>query len=373
MLNLDSLKALMRRDGLDAIVLLSPENVHYATGCRIITQKMIPDRMGIVLISLDDKPIFIVCEMERLQAEIESRVRQMRFYTEFEDDPIDLLGNVLEEQGLQKGRIGMEMSHVSGAALGRLTKRMRGARFRHCEEMLDAMRMIKSKAEIKILERAATVTEKSIYDAFEATRKGDSELDIAKRIVNNVLEAGADADCCPCYFLVIGSGTRTRIAHAAPTAKRIRDGELLRVDVGGMFSGYVSDIVGMAVVGKPTSRQTANYRKLVRSYERVIEAIRPGIPVADIYGVCKEAFRQNGLTLRVPHIGHSLGLKIHEAPMFQPFSKETVRENMILNIEPSVVPVGASENYHIEDTILVTQDGAKLLTDCQNELFRISS
>jgi len=363
----------MRSNGLDGIVVASPENVFYATGCRIITQMMIRDRMAIALIPLDDEPILIVCEMERLQAEMESRFREMRFYTEFKDDPIDLLGTVLNERRLRKARIGMEMNYISALNLRRLRKRTPDVEFRNCENMFNSMRMIKSKEEIEILTRAARATEKSIYDAFDNTRRGDTELNIAKRIITNLVESGADAVCCPSYFLVIGSGRRTPIAHAAPTGKRIREGELLRVDVGGMFSGYVSDIAAMAIVGKPTNRQTMIYHKLVQSYERVIEGIRPGISAAHLYNLCKEVFRKNGLPLCVPHIGHSLGLNVHETPMLQPFSNETIRKNMILNIEPSIVPVGTTENYHIEDTILVTKDGAELLTDCQKELFRISS
>jgi len=361
----------MIRDGLDAVVIVSPENVYYVTGCRIITQTMIRDRMAIVLIPLADKPIFIVCEMERLQAEMESRIREMRFYTEFRDNPIDLLGTVLKERGLQKARLGIEMNYFPARDLYRLGKKMRHLKFRDSEKIFDAMRMIKSKEEIEILRMASRATEKCIYNAFDAAHCGDTELQIAKSMINNLVEYGADAVYCPCYFLVMGSGKRSIIAHAAPTSKRIMKGELIRVDFGGMFSGYVSDLAAVAVVGKPTDRQTRIYYKLVISHERVIEEIRPGISAAHLYDVCKETFRQNGLQLRVPHIGHSLGLNLHEAPMLQPFNTETIRRNMILNIEPSIVTADRVENYHIEDTVLVTNEGAELLTECQQELFKI--
>lgn len=361
----------MRNNDLDALAVASPENVFYATGCRIITQMMIRDRMAIVLIPFDDEPIFIVCEMERLQAEMESRFREMRFYTEFKDNPIDLLGTVLKEKGLQKARLGIEMNYISALDLHRLKERTPDIEFQRCERIFDSMRMIKSKEEIEVLKRAARATERSIYDAFDASQHGDTELNIAERMITNLLGSGADLVYCPCYFLVMGSGRRTTIAHAAPTDRKIRKGKLIRVDFGGMFGGYVSDLAAMAVVGKPTNRQTRIYSKLVQSHESVIEAIRPGVSAAQLYDVCKEVFHRNGFALRVPHIGHSLGLNLHETPMLQPFSNVTIRRNMILNIEPSIVPVGTYENYHIEDTILVTSDGAELLTECQQELFRI--
>lgn len=361
----------MHSNGLDAVVVASPENVFYSTGCRIITQITIRDRMAIVLIPFNDEPILIVCETERLQAKIESRIREIRFYTEFKHSPINLLGTILNERGLQESRLGIEMNYISALDLQRLRKKTPNVEFRHCENIFDSMRMIKSEEEIEIMKRAARATRKSIYDAFDATQRGDTELSIAKRMITKLVKGGADATFCPCYFLVLGSGRRTPIAHAAPTDRRIREGELLRVDFGGMFSGYVSDAAAMAVVGKPANRQSRVYRKLVQSHERIIDKIRPGISSAHLYDLCREVFRQNDLPFRVPHIGHSIGLNVHERPMIQPFSIETIRRNMILNIEPSTVPVGGREFYHIEDTVLVTNDGVELLTEIQQELFCI--
>jgi Xaa-Pro aminopeptidase len=122
----------------------------------------------------------------------------------------------------------------------------------------------------------------------------------------------------------------------------------------------------MAVGGEPNQEQTRLYKGVVAGQQAAIEAIKPGIEVSRLYEACKAAFKEHEVKFHFPHIGHGMGLELHELPMIVPtsageLSKMRLEEGMVLNIEPGYFL--GKEGFHIEDLVLVTSDGYRPLTD----------
>ena len=122
----------------------------------------------------------------------------------------------------------------------------------------------------------------------------------------------------------------------------------------------------MAFAGDPSRKQRQIYDAIIAGQQAAIDAIKPGVPVTRPYVACKEAFKKHGVPFHFPHIGHGMGLELHEFPMIVPASagdpaKILLEEGMVLNIEPGYFR--GNVGFHIEDLVLVTSDGCRPLTD----------
>jgi Xaa-Pro aminopeptidase len=89
--------------------------------------------------------------------------------------------------------------------------------------------------------------------------------------------------------------------------------------------------------------------------------VRPGMAAEEPFFFCKEKFEKAGLKFTMPHIGHSLGVELHESPMLRPGEKTRLEVGMVINIEPLITD-SVGETYHLEDLFVVAEEGPRLLT-----------
>ena len=99
----------------------------------------------------------------------------------------------------------------------------------------------------------------------------------------------------------------------------------------------------------------------MRSLKAVIGAVRPGLAAEDLFHLTRDEFRKHGIPFRMPHIGHSFGVELHETPMLRPGEKTRIAEGMVLKIEP-ITTDEAGSVYHTEDLLEVTETGYRLMT-----------
>ena len=98
-------------------------------------------------------------------------------------------------------------------------------------------------------------------------------------------------------------------------------------------------------------------------HQETLEAVRPGARACDVYHACGQAFQKHGLTLRTPHAGHGFGVGGgHEEPMLQPLNEEVLEPGMVIAVEPVHKDVELG-GYHLEDLLLVTENGSELLSN----------
>ena len=355
--NRDRLFRLMDEQGFDAVIAVSPENVHYLSGARIETQISIRDRLALVVWPLQEEPTFLVCNLEEAQARDESWISDVRSYFEFKTSPMELLADTLRERGLLGKRTGLEMKYLSAhdfVALGRL---LPSVQFTDCSSLLEHTRMVKSPDEIAHLSRGAVATDRTIRKTFENISVGKTEKQIATELQINLLEAGADIQ----VFSVLTIGDHGCLTHPAASDRPARPGEIIRTDFGGSFGGFGSDLARTCVVSKPSQRQLDIYRWLWEFHERVIVEMKPGVKVSHLYNFLKKMYEDNGQPFTRPHIGHGLGLVVHEHPMITPYAEQLLEPNMVLCVEPNHLVPGV-EKYHVEDTILITDRGPEILS-----------
>jgi len=351
----------LARQGLDALVAVSMDNVYYSSGALILTQRMIPSRLALVVWTPSGEPTMIVCTLEEVQVRSESWIKDIRGYIEFVHSPVAVLAQVLKEKGLERGRIGLETRSLSMRYYREFETLVPNARLVDGDEVFDRVRMIKSADEIEVLSKGAAATNAAIRRAFEAAQVNTSEMDMTDVMTAELLKKGADG----LAFVVMTTGGNSRLTHPVPSDLRIKSGDLVRTDSGGNFGSYFgcyySDIARTAFAGKPTDKQRTMYAKLYEVHDLVLRSVKPGVRACDLYQICKRGFEQRGISFDNPHIGHGLGIAIHEHPMLNPQTTEELQPGMVMSVEP-IVKDDEGLIYHLEDTVEVTSAGGRILS-----------
>jgi Xaa-Pro aminopeptidase len=361
------LAALFARKGYDAIVALSPVNVLYLSGANIHTQRSIPDRLALVLWPADSDPSLLVCTIEESQARRQSRIKDVRSYFEFKESPIQLLANTIKEKRLDRGRIGIEKRYITAEYFDELVRSLPDVTFDSCDRDLDLLRAVKSAGEIELLKNAAICTDKAIATAYEGASEGRDEKYVADAMRSALFQNGAEE----LAFLHLGAGEHSIEAHHTVCDKKLKKGDIMRVDIGGSFGGYYSDLARTAVVGEASANQAKAYKALWDVMEEVIGAIVPGAPAKTLYNIYKTRFEEQGFAVRMSHVGHSLGIKLHEQPMLTPYEEHILEPNMVLEIE--LVHIEDGSRYHNEDQVIVMPGGHEVVSRTRdwNRLFEI--
>jgi Xaa-Pro dipeptidase len=355
--NRSALGKLAAELGLDAVVAMSPENFAYATGAFIMTVADVRPRQAFAVLPADGEPVALVCSIERKQMIEESWIKDIRVYTEFVDDPVDALADVLRDIGIATGTIGIDLDYLPVTSHTRLMSKLSNLKLINTSPKISSVRTIKSPDEIEYLDRITKQTHKAVLDAMSASRLGETERDMANRIANGIINNGADGT----RFIVFGSGLRSSHTHALANDRIPLKSEIIRLDVAGTYGAWSSDFARTYSSGEPTLLQRETYEKLWDIQTSTINMVRPGMPAEDTFFFCKEKFEQAGLTFTMPHIGHSLGVELHESPMLRPGEKTKLEVGMVINIEPLITD-SAGETYHLEDLFVVTEQGPRLLT-----------
>ena len=141
-------------------------------------------------------------------------------------------------------------------------------------------------------------------------------------------------------------------------------GDIIRVDVGGLFDGFGSDIARMAIVGTASPAQQKQYKILRQAQRETAAALRHGSTAGAVYQAAVDAYARLGVSdYKRDHVGHSMSiLGGHDNPMLHPGSSYPLEEDMVMAVEPIFLDQ-QGRRYTVEDVFHIKADGAKLLTD----------
>ena len=361
------LSSLMTRLELDAVLLTSYQCVSYFAGTSIMTQVSLPDRLEFFYLFRDGSPALLLCNIETGMAKTQTDITDVSEYVEFVDVPAEAAARLLIERGMTRGRIGIEARRLHSEACADLSGELPDVELVPIDDELERLQSVKMTAEIDMLRYGAETTLRAVLDAAAAAKPGDSELSVAAAMTSRMMAGGGIYN-----FMVFGTGQRALGAHVEATDQPLREGELWRVDLGARFFDTInSDLARVGVVGEPTSRQAEVTSALRAIQQAGFDVMEPGRPACDVFFAVRDAYAREGLPFSMPHVGHGLGIGLHEAPILEPANQQPLEAGMVLNVEPMVILAEEGECYHMEDLALVTDDGFELLTPPQEALIRI--
>ena len=232
--NLPRLQSSLAASPFDAIVAVSPENVRFVSDVHLSTQTSIRDRLALIVWPCGGEPVFVVCGVEEAMVREGTWIADIRSYREFHTSPIAMLAEVLEELGLTRARVGLELRYFPVQAYNELTNRLPSLNCSACDALFVEARLIKTAEEIATLRHGFRATERALLDTFCAIRCGDTERDMAATLTDKILRGGADKVA----FNHINAGANTGYPHKPPSSYRVHNGDVVKADSGGLYREY---------------------------------------------------------------------------------------------------------------------------------------
>ncbi len=230
---------------------------------------------------------------------------------------------------------------------------------------VEELRMLKSPGEIAAIRDSVLLNSSALEQGLRHFRPSMSEVDLAAEIEFRMRRLGATGTA---FETIVASGPRAALPHARATSSAIRPDELLLIDMGASVAGYASDMTRTFAIGKLDAKRRRMYRAVLESQLAAVDAVRPGISCAGVDRAARAVLRGFGLDkLFIHSTGHGLGLEIHEPPRVGRKERTQLRTGMVITIEPGVYEAGLG-GVRIEDTVVVTENGCRILTPTRKEL-----
>jgi Xaa-Pro aminopeptidase len=233
--------------------------------------------------------------------------------------------------------------------------------------ILGVMRQVKSDGELALMQKAIDLSMDAQFDAMKTIRPGLFEYQIAARM-KQIHEWGGCAR--EAYAPIVGTGFNSTVLHYSALNDKIKDGDVVVIDVGGEYGGYAADITRtLPANGKFTPRQREIYDIVLGAQNAVMDAIKPGAVILGGKGslnqIVLDYFNshpdKNGhvLTKYYPHsVSHYIGLDVHDTGD----RRGPLKAGMVISNEPGIYIPEENLGVRIEDDVLVTADGYKLMT-----------
>ncbi len=230
--------------------------------------------------------------------------------------------------------------------------------------MIARLRMHKSPEELALIQKSIDITLDAHRAAWRRAAPGEYEYQVAATMTAVYFNAGCERNA---YAPIVGSGPNSTVLHYSRNSRRMDRGELLLMDVGAECAGYAADITRTIPVGaRYSKRQREIYEVVLGAQNAVIAAIKPGLPFGDLNKVARDYINTHGKDLHGEPLGkyfthgvsHHVGLDVHDATDFS----QPLAEGNVITVEPGIYIPEENIGIRIEDMVLVTKDGARLMS-----------
>ncbi len=263
-------------------------------------------------------------------------------------------------------RCAFEARHTTVAALDAMRKALpkelgaaRRTFFLATEGQVARLREIKSEDEIEKMRRAANLGCELFAEMPGHMLPGVSEAEIALTLEVEARTRGAEAMS---FETIVASGSRSALPHGKASTARLPKRGFVMLDFGVVVDGYCSDMTRTVHMGRASREARAVYDAVLEAQEAAVAAVAPGVTCAAVDEAARSVLKRAGLSKYFSHsTGHGLGLEIHEGPRLAAKVEQELEPGMVITIEPGAYLPGAM-GVRIEDMVLVTDDGAEVLT-----------
>lgn len=266
----------------------------------------------------------------------------------------------LRKIGKAGGRIGIEPAFLPMDAYGLLKQRLEGATFVDATGMLERMRALKTPAELEKLRTASELITDAMMATLARTREGSTKTEIIERLRREETNRGLQFEYC---LLTLGPSH-----NRAASDQAWKRGEVLSIDSGGNYRGYVGDLCRMGVLGEPD----AELQDLLGEVEAVQQAafskVRAGARGGDMIAHAEGVLKTSKVAAFTDFFAHGMGLITHEVPFLMtnhPVAYEGVdaaqplEAGMVISVETTMLH--PSRGFiKLEDTLAVTADGYEM-------------
>ena len=349
-MKLAKLRELLKEKELDALLVTNPYNRRYITG--------FTGTAGVAIISKEDA-VFITDFRYTEQAA--KQVSGFRI-VKHEKTIIEEVAEQVKSMNIQT--LGFEKDDVS-FGMYELYKEKVNADLRPVSGMIETLRMVKTPEEIEILKQAARIADDAFAHICTFIKPGLTELEVSNELEMFMRKQGAESSS---FSTIVASGVRGALPHGVASDKVIESGDLVTLDYGALYNGYISDITRTVAVGEPSAQLKEIYEVTRVAQQLALEQIKPGMTGIEADAIARDYIKSKGYGDAFGHSpGHGIGLEVHEGPALSFRSETVLVPNMAVTVEPGIYLPGIG-GVRIEDDIIMTETGNERLTHSPKEL-----
>ena len=359
--NVERLHRLMDEEGVSAIVARSGKNFTYLAGFAypgtLGRHLEFPDSPREVLLvwPRDGDPVMVLNTYAAPLARRDSWLERIEVYDDYAESPYQRATDLLGQLGLSDETIGFEKSYVSANRWEEIQALLPNARIVDSTELMDRVRWIKTPEEVAALEAGARLLDEAYLEVLPTVRPGDTERMVHGRIVESCIRRGAN------WAHGILNSSRNTVAYGGEGDMAFEAGDIIRNDYVSYLNGYPGHQSRSVCIGAPSDEQKQVYLVTLDIYRGTIERCVPGARTAEIYHYANDRFHDAGFQGNVSLAGHGVGAWWHQQePYMVPSSDRVLEEGMVVALEPHI------GYWHLQDMVLVTADGPRLLSPLIN-------
>jgi Xaa-Pro aminopeptidase len=361
---LDKVRKALFAKKIEAFIVSSAENRRYLSGFTAADNQ--PDELAGIIVITRDQAILITDFRYEIQAEaeIDSAFRLYIYKNNLLAETADIIKKI------NPSAIGFESRRLTCFMHKQLTAYFKEKRIKaetiSCKNIVENIRVIKEKSEIKLIKRSLDIAEAAFTDFMKKFKLDMSEKEAAWMLEQMMREKGADELSFP---IIAASGPNAAIPHAICSDRLFKKGESILFDWGAKKNGYCSDISRTFIVGKPDNLLKEAFNAVLEAQNRAISLIKPGATSIDIDNEARKHIDNAGFKGKFGHaLGHGVGLNVHEPPGINRIDNTILKQGMVFTVEPGIY----IKNYggiRLENMVAVTKQGVEVLNASAPSLY----
>lgn len=362
--------------GLDAICVFYPARVAYLTGFHHIPT----ERPIALVVGSSGQSAMVVPAVEKEHAESSTTVDQVNVYFEYPgaEHPMERIAALLKEMNARPYRTGADHDGYVpywGYRGPRLSDLTGHAPF-DSELIVESLRRVKSPAELECMQLACDWAGRAHRRMQVSITTGKTEMECYTPAATETLfemvrelpgwrPKAADDTGLSAMFV---GGRSTAMPHGFVKGHGIQRGDVLVSGASANIDGYRSELERTMIVGEPTAEQIRAFDAMLALQSRALEVMAPGVPAGEVELATVRLAEELGVAGNLRHhVGHSIGLEGHEAPFLDRGEEAVLEPGMVFTVEPGVYFADLGGFRH-SDTVVITQDGCRVMTDYPREL-----
>ena len=352
---IDGVVANMKEAGLDYLLISEPSSIDY-----LIDYVNNPcERMYVLMLgTIGDHKLFF----NKLFFVDKDLGIDIVWHSDVDDATQTIVDNLKDAK-----KIGVD-KHWSANFLLDLMEKLPDVKFVNGSKCVDYKRMVKDDHEQQLMIEASRINDQAIHEVIHQVSLGLSELEVAAKLGDIYSKFGGEGNS---FDAIIAYGANGANPHHENDDSRLKPGDSIIIDMGCKYQGYCSDMT-RTVFYKEVSQEAKEVYELVKAANEAAEAmIKPGVRLCDIDKTARDLITKAGYGKEFNHrLGHFIGKDVHEYGDVSVNFDLEVQEGMIFSIEPGVYLPGKF-GVRIEDLVLVTKDGCKVLNSYTKDLIVI--
>jgi Xaa-Pro aminopeptidase len=346
----ERLRAELEMLGARTFLVTAPVNVSWLTGFDSSNAAVLVRFDGVKLVT-DGRYISAARALEGVQA------------LEGERDVASWLGDRLAE--LAEPPVAFEATTITWAAHAALSRN--GTELVPARRVVENLRAVKEKGELEAVRRAARILDDMYERLAGEAFVGRTERDLAWWIERTLREHGADAIA---FDPIVAGGPHAALPHHHPGAREIGSNETVVVDAGAKAGGFCSDCTRTFATGELSDDLRRAYAVCAAAQAAALAEVRPGVDARSLDALARRQIEEAGYEV-LHGLGHGVGREVHELPVLRPEAEDVLAAGNVVTVEPGVYLPGRG-GVRIEDLVIVTEEGAEVLTPFTKELLTVA-